>query len=1332
MELRSAENEALNRLVSEWSVAEMKELEATFKGASDTTTFLTVAQRLKSKGFTALPQEDRMNIITPESVRFSLTGMPLIESYCRDDTLVGKPFEAMIKDRTGPENNLDLDEYGVRVKIRRELPLAAEDASVKELLSRWAMQKKAFRILRRWTFLGEGVKFDLSMIRSTPVDVKGQYMWQKTFSERDLSKVAPHYECEVELIRPEVAANVADAEAQKALVAKAVKDLVRAIGEVLRGIQKHTFLIRKTVSDRVLSGYRMLTKTDRFRGVAPITMVVENMSKERAPGTANIRDGYNVTDKADGLRMMGYCDSKGELFMIDMSMNVYRTGLARIACHNSLLDGEYVTRDKDGRGIQQFLVFDCYIAPDSKVVSGQPFEGAEGRHAELVAWMSKWNEGSGPTIVGAGVTEKTKIFVGAKQFVFAKGDGIFQACASILDSTRPYHTDGLILTPNATPLPDKPGVGFHEQLKWKPSDENTVDFLVTFDKDIEGGATQDMVITAAKPVTGELVRYKVMRLYVGSEFDPSYVDPRGTVLYEQALPGGEVKGRRPRREYKPVLFNPKEMPDTMAAVCYSLVQQDLVTGEEFVRAENDDAIQDKSIVEMRYDRTAEPGWRWIPLRVRHDKTERYQKGIIGRTLNKDEAAEGVWNSIHEPVTRHMIRTGSEQPSPAESAAMGSGTGAASDTTRVYYERSGPKEDVSMIQGLRHFHNRWIKEGILFDTGLRGGQKTLVDLACGQGGDVTKWIRSNVNFVLGVDVAGEGIRDPENGAYHRYLKQVIRARGYDNIGTMVFAIGSSAKNLATGEAGATPEESAILQSVMGRVSTTGPVPPFVQKRAAGKVRDGVDCVSIMFALHYFFENETTLNGFMRNVSDCLKVGGLFIGCCFDGQRVFDALRGVARGAALVGQEKGAEIWKITKQYDGEDLELGQGIDVEFISIGTENREYLVPFELLKTKMAEIGCELLTEAELKEVGLQQSTAAFETSYDMAARRGQKFPMTPVVKQYSFFNRWFIFKRRRGTGLGEEEAATVAVAAAAAAAAANPFNSPVAKPASAAAAAAATNPFNSPTSPATAAPPATKAAAAPAAPPATKAAAAPAAPPATKAAAAPATQPLHTIPLAPALAGPAKKYTLSQLFQFYVDASQADKLKLSPPDPDAARWLAPSAGFDIKDEDTVYPSLEHYLAGMKYKLATNKPELAESLFSQGGTVHQEFLRQRATESAQGTRALSAERSHELLKAERKKVADESSAAAYKKYRVVYDEAKWNAAKDATLREGLRQRWERDARLRRIVEAVKGKGMTLLYYTGPGTGSDLGGKRTAEGLIDGENKVGRILMELAGFREA
>jgi predicted NAD-dependent protein-ADP-ribosyltransferase YbiA (DUF1768 family) len=230
----------------------------------------------------------------------------------------------------------------------------------------------------------------------------------------------------------------------------------------------------------------------------------------------------------------------------------------------------------------------------------------------------------------------------------------------------------------------------------------------------------------------------------------------------------------------------------------------------------------------------------------------------------------------------------------------------------------------------------------------------------------------------------------------------------------------------------------------------------------------------------------------------------------------------------------------------------------------------------------------------------------------------------------------------------------------------------------------------------------------------------------------QPLSTIPVV-AQKGQRRKYTLSELFQFYNEASTSDKLKMG--DPDAARWLSPSSHFPIRDLETgaEYPSVEHYLAGMKYKMATNKPELAAQLFGREGEIHQEALRQRATESAQGARALTAEREHELLKTERKKVLEESDVGAkgMKKYRATFEEGKWFSVKDGVLREALRQRWEGDERLRRIITAVKAKGLVLLYYTGPGSGSDLGGKRTAEGFIDGENKVGRILMELAGWRD-
>ena len=977
MELYPGEISTLRNMVTQWVEFADRELEATFSGARDTTTFLSIAQRLKAKGFEALPQEDRMNIITPERVRFTLTGMHAIEEYCKDDILKEDTFQAMIKDNTGPESNVDFSEYGVRVKIRRENEIANTEAQIVNMLSNWKVQKKAFRILRRWTFVGKGMRIDMSMVRSTPTNGKGEYIWQNTFRQRDITKAAATFEVEVELMRPE-------GTPPSDYVETAMKQLIVGIGEVLRGIQKHPFLIRKTIAARALAGYKELTGVNVFRGNAPITMVKENMLKAAEKNVPNIRSGYNVTDKADGMRMMGYVDGQGELFMIDMSLSFYRTGLRCAACRNSLVDGEYVTQDREGNPLSQYLLFDIYIAPEKKNVTKESFAGEAGsnaasepggRYAALVDWVNRWNYGSGAEIIsGAGVTQKNRIQVMAKTFLFARAgdESIFQACARVLDSSSMYYTDGLILTPNAAPLPQRPG-SFEGQLKWKPAEDNTVDFLIVMDKDPDMSQV-DLVTVGVKPESGENVRYKTMHLYVAADRDPAFQDPRGTVLFEQALPGSRDAGRG-KSKVQPVLFNPKDLPDTMANVSYRTVQEDYLTQEEFCTCENGDPIMDRSIVECKYDDHAPPGWRWVPIRIRYDKTERYQRGEKGGIMNRDFSAEGVWNSIHDPITLHMIRTGAEAPSATEVTKMsGEVAGVVrGEVAKVYYDRKAAKEDIKLIQGLREFHRLYIKEGILLTTGLKGGNKTFVDLACGQGGDVQSWIRLGASFCYGTDIAGFGIRDPQNGAYRRYLNTVMRSPGgYEDVPRMIFTIGSSGKRLATGEAGATQEEADIMRSLYGTVAPQGPIPPFVRKYGMNKLQDGADCVACMFAIHYLFETEATLNGIIQNISDSLKVGGLFIGCCFDGQRIFDALRGVPMGGSLVGKEKDAEIWRITKRYDAKDLIVEPasevvvlGIDVEFISIGTAQREYLVQFELLRNKMADIGCDLMTSDECKSI-------------------------------------------------------------------------------------------------------------------------------------------------------------------------------------------------------------------------------------------------------------------------------------------------------------------------------------------------------------------------------
>jgi hypothetical protein len=1219
MDVLPAEAQKLRQLVQTWSEHDKYELESTFgpKGKVDATTFFAIAQRLQSKGYVANAQEDKLNIILPERIRITLTGSGVIQQYCRDDTIAGKQYTAMIKDRTFVESNLDLDEYDVRIKLRREEELAPNDARIRELLERWTVHRKAFRLIRRWSFEGRGIQFDLSIVRSTKSDPRGDFRWVRSFREHNFLKEIPTYEVEVELKR--TVGTTPDVEI-------AIKDLVRGIGEVLRGVQRNSILMRKSARERVLTGYKQLTGSEAFRGVAPITLETKNIAAEIEEGIPNIRTGYNVTDKADGLRVLAYTDRKGELFMIDMGMNVYKTGLMRETCRDALLDGEWITKDKKGAPISQLLIFDIYTAPGNVKVDDKPFvvggadgaakltpalgEGApESRYSELRRFMDLWNEGTGPTFTIPSVNAENKLLVAEKRFYFAAGNSIFKYAARTLDKERPYHTDGLIFTPNSLPLPQRSGDKFAEQFKWKPAEENTIDFLVNFEK-AEDAPTVDKIRIGINPNSNETTRFKTMRLYVGSSTN---MDPRAAILYGTEKPTREDK-------YRPVLFNPSEFPDTMASIAYRPVELDLETGDEFIMTEGtNEPIRDRSIVEMAYDPAREPGWRWYPLRVRHDKTERLQRGILARTLNGEAVAESVWNSIHDPITLSMIRTGAEEPTAEEVAAIQASRAGMEDVGKKYYERRAPEQDLQAVRGLRDFHNRYIKEDILLKPVLRGGGKRLIDIGCGKAGDLQKWRRNNVGFVLGIDPAGENIRNPKDGAYARYFETLKRGQ----LAPMVFAIGDASQPMKDGTAGSTPEERDILRAVFG-VAPEGAVPPFLETKAAGALRTGADLITSMFTLHYFFESAEMLNGLIGNINDTLKVGGYFVGCCFDGRRVFDMLRPMARGQSKVGKSGEKLLWTITKEYEANDLttddeSIGLGIDVEFISIGSKQREYLVPFDLLVAKLKAIGLDLLTGTEAKAIGLpgaevkSGSTNLFDSSYAVATKGNNKFTMDSSVKEYSFLNRWFVF-RRRGTVanaeiVAEKQAIEVAEEAAAVEGPLEGVAAGVESTAIGTAAAPRVGVSTLKIKRAANVGVATKEAA--------------------SSSAAAGISVVREVPVSgPVAAG--RSFPLGMVYQFHVRAAQPD-----------ARWLDPIAPFPIKDEEdgTMYPSMEHYIAGMKFKRATDKPQLAVSVMSQQGTIHQDYLRERGSLTQAGKVQLAEDVDNKLLDDDAKLIMLESA---------------------------------------------------------------------------------------------
>ena len=1310
MELSPAEYKGLQVQVKEWIGHRDNELETTFDSI-DTTTFLSVARRLKARGYKSLPQGDSMNVMTKENIRFTLSGLGIIQQYCRDDTMSGKPYTAMIKDRSVAVRNVDIDEYGFRTKARREIALAADDPSVVKLMESWSQVPKAFRMIRRWTFESDGVRIDMSIVRSTKkLPGGGAFKWQKNFRDQEIMQAQPVYEIEVELLR-------IDGDTEE----KAMKRLIRGVGEVLRGIQKNVLLIRKSTVKKVLDTYKVMTGSDKFRGPAPRTLQKKNFMNEREAGEGNIRDGYNVTDKADGLRCLGYCDDKGELFLIDMSMrNVYRTGLQQPECRVSLVDGEWVTLTREKKPINQFLMFDIFYAADKKDVSQLPFQApsveqeADSRFGQLKKWETVWNRERGPKHVAAGITPITQLQVAKKDFQFGRpgDDSIFKAANRVLEVPRVYYTDGLIFTPNTKPLPAASGATFYDQFKWKPPSDNTVDFLVKFQK--IPSTTQDKVTVAVKPGSEETVNYKTLRLFVGS----SAVNPRTIILNQQELPkldrfarGSEIKG-----EYKPVLFSPKDFPDPMASYCNMPVYEDPDTGETYVRThDTEEPILDKTIVEMSYDPKQPPEWRWTPLRVRNDKTERFQSGVLGRTLNSEKVADDVWNSIYDPITSHMIRTGAPEPSETEQEELTSG--GSGEVTKAYYDRKkAPTQDHLMTRTMRDFHNRYIKERILYRIGLNGTGKTLIDMACGVGADLGIWVRNKVSFVLGVDYSTPNINGEQDGIYRRYMERLITA-GKESVPPMVFAAGNSIKNYVSGDAGNTEEDKNILRSVLGRVRPIGAVPSYVETVGASRLKMKADCMSCMFAIHYFFESRDTFNGFLKNVAQNLKVGGFFIGCCFDGAKVFDLLRPVRNGNSQTGVEKNSILWSITKEYDEDELPTGDDsfgvpISVNFVTIGTDQREYLVNFETLKEGLATIGCEVVSGEKLKPFRLPSGSDTFNTAWEAARDAGQMYAMPEAVKRFSFLNRWFVFQRKQEVGDTTTQRSGL-----------NSMKSQVAESMGVGAIGDEQSPAYADYTPpyAEVTPPRVE----------SESTTTEGMPVATTTAAALLKSAKRTLPVEKGVATPAAQtYTMGELFQFYSDAAEKDILGVG--DKGAGKWLSPTAPFPIEDmtnPEVKYPTLNHYLAAMRYRIASNTPDIATTVFSREGIIHQKYTRIRVDESDGGKKPIPEKRDQKLLKEEDADIKKEITPAAFKRNRSTFNEALWASKKDEILQEGLRQRWETDARFRKIVEAARDKGKVLLYYAPGANSSNLGGVHRSTGVIEGDNQIGKIIMELAGF---
>lgn len=825
------------------------------------------------------------------------------------------------------------------------------------------------------------------------------------------------------------------------------------------------------------SNSALVYKDPYFIGPSSVTLQMQNIAATNAvTDVPNIAVDYTVTEKADGERALLFVAKNGRIYMIRTNNTVVFTGTIteKKECWNSLLDGEYIAYGKaignERNFLNLFAAFDIYFIGSRKKGSVRElaFCTNDNTMDESLYRLNLLEKFIEKLQIQSIVGKDAKCNFQIRCKTFYKGmdsrgmikegktgkegktleddddeieeQSIFQAAEIIWNrkDNFEYIIDGLIYTPMNT------GVGsnivgkanelgrkftWDRSFKWKPPHYNTIDFLISIQKDKYGkDIIRNKVILDKNGEISTILQYKTLILKCGFNAKTRRnVNVFSDVLFNRSSSknnnnnrveedGGEgedifklVNGKG----YQPVTFQPTSPYDKDACYC-NVVLED----QNIMRTLENDIFQDNMIIEFSYNKDikeTETAWKWVPLRVRYDKTSelRANKNNFG---NDYRVANDNWHSIHFPITEKMI-IGQEIPSIAD----------LDDT--VYYNRID--KDSVETQALKDFHNLFVKRYIIKKVAKYLHEKKnvdsvlLMDFAVGKCGDLQKWIEADINFVFGIDISKDNIINTRDGACIRYLN-----KKYENPRlklNAVFLHGNSGQNILTSQtAFYTEQEKEITKAIFGQIGMKE-ASKMISQEYVGIGSGGFNISSCQFAMHYFFENNQKLHSFLRNLSECTsETNGYFIGTCYDGKRVFDLLQKIQKGKSIRLDKNGKKIFEITKDYSNElnylpenENSIGLPIYVYQETINKTFMEYLVNFTYFDQLMAKYGFVSLSASEMDSMGIQHSSGSFEQLFRLMQNEiyntktksyGKSLDMSNEERKISFLNRYFIYKKTR----------------------------------------------------------------------------------------------------------------------------------------------------------------------------------------------------------------------------------------------------------------------------------------------------------------------------------
>ena len=796
---------------------------------------------------------------------------------------------------------------------------------------------------------------------------------------------------------------------------------IKYIGTFLKIRNNEFFLMSQSRKNDCFNYYRgilnsIMVNRIQFIGPQPVTLDRENVVEldiAEYTKSNSIRKNYTVTDKADGERNLLVVNDNGYAFYINRKNTIKAAGFMLSRFPNTIIDGEYITKTKKGEQVAEYHAFDIYVkkyedlralplvarksnepsrleelkeiqesidtnygveAIDKKANIVPEFFTKEFYHGntlnyELVpALEEKINMLKDKSKVATTDEEKEQIRETIAEY---KADTkIFEKCRNIYnEDKRDYHIDGLIFTPmylgvgqdEEGPLKKSSGGRWGKAFKWKPIEENSIDFRVESVVDNDG---KEKII-----VDNEGDFCKVFHLLVG--YDPLTHTKTNSllVLNEQRMfPEG----------YTSQLFQP-----THPYVEKSYEMTVKLDSMKRARCEDNSLIQNDALVECKWiipeGMGTEQG-KWVPMRLRDN-----------RNPNDFNTAINVWKTIHYPITFNMIRGGEEL----------------NTLEREVYYRNVSKDDKKKnmaMKSMRDFHS-FVKQE-LFRTYTQP-QQSLLDISVGKGGDINRWVQAKLGLCVGIDINLDNLDNMEDGAANRILSLSEQSNIANN--TLLICADSS-RSYFSGDAGLDNLQKTYLDIVFGNTENPSLINSKLLKfKGLGNASiKGFDAVSCQFTLHYFFENREKLETMLSNVSGSLKENGYFFGTCFDGAVINDFMN-ENNGSFISKNEDEKHVnYKITREYkemqifpNTEDC-LGKPITVYFGSIGSTVKEYLVSFDYLVEVAKKYNLSLVKVADFTEdiEKIAQASVSFGVAGELRKHKD--------MLQYSSMNKKFIFQK------------------------------------------------------------------------------------------------------------------------------------------------------------------------------------------------------------------------------------------------------------------------------------------------------------------------------------